>query len=345
MSQPVNIVSTSLSEQDQATDLSSVTAIQCQYITPNGKPCQEPVEEGEYCKWHDSEQIRTDPAIRLNLQSQIRKVKVAQGYKLAFVDLRDIDLIHHGSNDGYQMLNTDFYRADLRGAHMFRLNLSNSSLMKTNLKGANLHSVNLTNANLLGTILDKTRLEGVIWGEKVLQENQAEICSDPEQKALLLNEAEEVYRNLRTILDGQGHSHTAGYFFRREMIMKRFQMPRFSIQRLGSKLLDLFSGYGEQPTRVILFSMTVIAIFMVLFALFGVKSNGEIVQLSSTMSLQQNFGTLMECLYFSVVTFTTLGYGDITPFQITRLMAATEAFVGAFTMAVFVVMVVKKMSR
>lgn len=317
----------------------------CHYVSPDGQACSENVEEGQFCKWHDSEQIRTDPAIRLNLQSQAKKRKFMQGYQLAFADLRDIDLINHGAAQGYKIVHSDFYRADLRGAHLFRLDLSNSSLMKANLKGANLHSVNLSNTNLLGTILDKTRLEGVIWGDKVLQENQAEQCKDPDQKSALFNEAEEIYRNLRTILDRQGHSHTAGYFFRREMIMKRYQMPLYSFKRFSSKLIDLFSGYGEHPAKVILFSATIVFLFTFLYAILGVLSNGAIVQLSTSQSFGTNALTLLECLYFSVVTFTTLGYGDITPFHITRLVAASEAFLGAFTMAVFVVMVVKKTTR
>jgi hypothetical protein len=46
-----------------------------------------------------------------------------------------------------------------------------------------------------------------------------------------------------------------------------------------------------------------------------------------------------------VVTFTTLGYGDIVPLGLARPLAAFEAFVGSFTMALFVVVFVKKMTR
>jgi hypothetical protein len=45
------------------------------------------------------------------------------------------------------------------------------------------------------------------------------------------------------------------------------------------------------------------------------------------------------------VTFTTVGYGDITPVGIARLVAALEAFAGAFLMALFVAVFGKKMMR
>jgi len=53
----------------------------------------------------------------------------------------------------------------------------------------------------------------------------------------------------------------------------------------------------------------------------------------------------LNILYFSVATFTTLGYGDMSPVGISRLIAASEAFLGAFILALFVVVFVKKMTR
>jgi hypothetical protein len=46
------------------------------------------------------------------------------------------------------------------------------------------------------------------------------------------------------------------------------------------------------------------------------------------------------CFYFSVVTWTTLGYGDFRPTAALRLIAASEAILGYFAMALFVAGVV-----
>jgi hypothetical protein len=42
------------------------------------------------------------------------------------------------------------------------------------------------------------------------------------------------------------------------------------------------------------------------------------------------------CLYFSVLTWTTLGYGDVRPSRSARLLAASEAVVGYIVMAALI---------
>lgn len=44
----------------------------------------------------------------------------------------------------------------------------------------------------------------------------------------------------------------------------------------------------------------------------------------------------MDYLYFSIVTFTTLGYGDFQPTEAARLFAAVEALLGYVILGVFV---------
>jgi hypothetical protein len=46
-------------------------------------------------------------------------------------------------------------------------------------------------------------------------------------------------------------------------------------------------------------------------------------------SLEGNFdGSLMDCVYFSITNYTTVGYGDIEPFGNLRFTAGIEAITG-----------------
>ena len=221
--------------------------------------------------------------------------------------------------------------------------------MKANFSGANLHCADMENANLLGINLDQAKLDNVHWGEKVIQEKQAietHKKGQLEQAKDLYQEAEESYRNLRINLEKAGLFEVAGHFFHREMIMRRKRMKRFSLERNVSLLVDLLSGYGEKPIRVVAFSMCFILLCASgYFFLSGILHNGVALGFNMDNSLAENINHFFSCLYFSVVTFTTLGYGDLTPHGPARAIAAMEAFGGSFTMALFVVVFVKKMTR
>ncbi|WP_429223157.1 ion channel, partial [Aeromonas veronii] len=77
----------------------------------------------------------------------------------------------------------------------------------------------------------------------------------------------------------------------------------------------------------------------------GLNFAGNYLIYRPEASFEENAIFLLECLYYSVVTFTTLGYGDFTPVGLSRIFAAFEAFTGSFTLALFVVVFVKKMTR
>ena len=129
------------------------------------------------------------------------------------------------------------------------------------------------------------------------------------------------------------------------MKMRRRQLPRYSFKRNFSKLVDLFCGYGERPLRVIFFSLIIILIFATIYFFAGLAFSGDSLGFNTELTLWENTKIFFSALYFSVVTFTTLGYGDLAPIGVARAFAALEAFIGSFTLALFVVVFVKKMTR
>lgn len=315
----------------------------CQYQSNSGESCGDPVVREGFCLWHLEEKRKEGPNLGALLESRAKTGKPMDGFSLRGAALSQINLVNYGQHAGYQLTHSDLYRADLSGAHLFSLNLTETSLMKANLSRANLHRANLTNANLLGTNFDGARLDNVEWGERILQEHQADKAESKAQKLDYWEQAEEIYRNLRKATELAGLFESAGHFFQREMVMRRFQMPFWSLPRLFSKMVDLFCGYGERPARVIVFSVIAIFGFATAYWLFGI-AQGEIGY-EMGAGFERNLQHFFSCTYFSVVTFTTLGYGDITPHGIARAIAAVEAFIGSFTLALFVVVFVKKMTR
>ncbi len=293
--------------------------------------------------WQNGE-AKDLPEVKKALETRAKTGIPMEGFNLARTNLAGIDLVDRKDHKGFQLKNSDFYRADLTKAHCYRLDFSGSSLMKANFTGANLHCANLSGCNLLGAVFAKAKIEHIDWGEKLFQESEAEKSTDLEEKHDFYQQAEEIYRHLRKVAEAQGLFDTAGIFFQKEMLVRRYQLPKYSMGRFVSKLVDLFCGYGEEPYRVILFSMIMILMFSFAYFGLGISGGDELLRIGGD-TFEKDLQQFFSCLYFSVVTFTTLGYGDLTPVGFSRFFAAMEAFIGSFTLALFVVVFVKKMTR
>ena len=81
------------------------------------------------------------------------------------------------------------------------------------------------------------------------------------------------------------------------------------------------------------------------YCLLGMQYGSEIYRFSLDLGFLNNVTIFGYSVYFSVVTFTTLGYGDFSPATWARPFAALEAFNGAFMIALFILAFVKKMTR
>jgi len=93
-------------------------------------------------------------------------------------------------------------------------------------------------------------------------------------------------------------------------------------------------GHGERPARTF-FTGILTVLISSFFYVFGQLSKDGFV-------FKPGF---FEAFYFSVVTFTTVGYGDITPLGFSKLVAAIEAFTGLFIMSLFVIGLSRKYLR
>ena len=318
---------------------------QCQYLGPNGETCQHLAEINECCYWHDHSQKKTQSDLVTRLEKRARSGEPMIGFCLRGANLKGIDLVNHNNKQGFKLCYSDLYRCDLSEAHLFNLDLTGSSLMKAKFNQTNLNCATLHKVNMLGLQLDHVKMDHIRWDDTVIQEINALKEKDKHVRLDLLEQAEEIYRCLRKATEAQGLFESAGNFFKREMTMRRLQMPKYSGKRVLSKLVDLFCGYGEEPSRVVIFSLLIILTFSLIYFSLGITDGANTIQFSSDLSLFENLKNITYTTYFSVVTFTTLGYGDLTPTGWARSFAAIEAFLGSFTLALFVVVFVKKMTR
>jgi hypothetical protein len=121
-------------------------------------------------------------------------------------------------------------------------------------------------------------------------------------------------------------------------ILRKFVRIVTAIRLLPEFLFGkLLFGYGERPTRVL-----VAGAMIIIACAFFYSSPGMLISRSGTTE-----ASFMQGLYFSTITFTTLGYGDLypSPDNYCRVLAMAEAITGGCLMALFVVCLAKRFSR
>jgi len=104
-------------------------------------------------------------------------------------------------------------------------------------------------------------------------------------------------------------------------------------------------GYGERPTAVLQTMLSVIGGFGFAYFMLSCFSKENGLKVSTVYLGESTPMTeiLVRSLYFSIVTATTLGYGDITPVGVSTLLSSFEVLLGIFLTTMFTVSFARKM--
>jgi len=314
----------------------------CVYTKISGEQCKdEAVDEDGFCLWHSRSVKKNEmPDLKRKLEDRCKSDTDLEGFYLPKVNLEGAFLMKA------KFVNANLQRANFTQASLYGANFKNSNLFKVDFSRANLRDANLQNADILGVNFEQAKLDRIYVGSgyQVINEIDADKARKEGKKEEALNkylEAEEIYRNLKTNFKERGLSKEGGRFFYKEMTMKRRQLPVLSMERFWSKMVDVTCGYGEKPFRIITFSIFFMFCHAIIYFLTGITHSSGIVRFSIHNGLKENIICFLNTCYYSVVTFTTLGYGDYAPIGISKLFAIIEAYSGAFLMALFVITVYK----
>lgn len=100
-------------------------------------------------------------------------------------------------------------------------------------------------------------------------------------------------------------------------------------------ILKVTCDYGRSFVRWGVSGLLVALFFAVIYFFLGASHfNGELVGSTS----------IVDHIYFSLVTFTTLGYGDITPYSpIAKILTASEVFLGYIMLGMFIKLIQRKL--
>jgi uncharacterized protein YjbI with pentapeptide repeats len=258
-------------------------------------------------------------------------------------------------------ISTQLQETILKNAHLQRANLSSANLNKADLRYSDLTGAKiddntvLTEANLAYATLTGVK---TITKKNFVPEGVKDKLTEKEKKEA--EDYKESYLVIKNYFLQTGRYEDASWAAYREKTLERIAIwnkyfkkykelkttkwwekwlkhPIYWFKSLMrtifsrwslSRTFSLISGYGEKPLRPLASAVAIIASFATLFGLKGWVITDKGAPITRAL----------DYLYFSGITFTTIGYGDMRPFAspAARMFAFLEGFIGVFIIALFV---------
>jgi len=107
-------------------------------------------------------------------------------------------------------------------------------------------------------------------------------------------------------------------------------------------VFDKIGLYATSPGRVLLSVVVFWFCFGLIYFSIDISGLGKTV---SSVGNPDNLSTLLQSFYHSGITFFTIGYGDVYPMGLSRIISGLEGFMGVFMMSYFTVAFVRKVLR
>lgn len=223
--------------------------------------------------------------------------------------------------------NADLSHCNFKNATINSCNFENSNCSEINLQGAKLTNLNFTNAIIKNMSFSATTIDEATTFGKILK-------SEKEGNFHL---AALEYKQIKEIFKNSNLHDIADKFHYKGMVSKRKTYKKTNPLRWTNYIFgDLLCKYGTSLIHVLIGTLIVIAICAFLYTL-----NDSL--LFNYQSIKNP--SFWDSLYFSLVTFTTLGYGDFHAIGIMRFVAGFESFIGACMMSLFTVIMARKIIR
>lgn len=328
----------------------------------SSEPCDRPTwADHDRCVWHAPVDGKTS--------DDLEAERPGPGADLDGAYLQEASLV--GCADwfaGASMVGADLTGATVNGvdfsdANLMLAKLRDVSAIDTDFRGANMEGTVFTNADFRLATLEDTRLHEAVLtdvhiGSRTSLGDDSVYDSESVEPTLTddppLSAAAWTYRQFQQIYQANALPALARRSYNQEKDARR---------RLGWKEGDYSEAvkwelsrwvmdYGSSPYRVLSVSLLIIVVSALLYPLTGgiMEVRGE-QTIAYTVEDPQNAAplwllqVLVRSLYFSVVTFATLGYGDIQPIGTSaRLLAGGETILGSLLSALLVFVLVRNVT-
>lgn len=158
----------------------------------------------------------------------------------------------------------------------------------------------------------------------------------------------EASRVQKKYFDNEGDKFLADKYFVREMKARQKQdLKKGDLKDklwaiIQKVLAEWTTDYGTNPYKLLIWVISIITVSSILYGTSSLYFPQTIGAICSSDGFVTNLGDIF---YFSAVTFTTLGYGDLYPTGYLKLVSVLEALLGALFIALTIAVFSRKWMR
>jgi voltage-gated potassium channel Kch len=329
--------------------------------------CWRPTWNGaDRCVWHSREGPKSRDALEELAPDAPERL---DGAYLDTVDLDGVDWFEEVGLIGVEMTSVDLRESSLAGADLREAaledvdardaNLSRVDVEDATLRTCDLRSADLRHAQFDQAVLSNTRINrDTTFGDRVVYEERLDEVTDRDAFESCAQAAVWGYREIHNLHEANALPYEARQYYlkekdvRRRLAWKSGHRKR-ALMAEGTRWL---TGYGMSPWRVLATAAFIIVVCALLYPTTGglaetVASGGETSTITWSIEDPESTPTFVlvsvffRSLYFSIVTFATLGFGDISPVgEFARALAGVEALLGQLLVAVLVFVLTRRIS-
>ena len=277
-------------------------------------------------------------------------------------------------NGELKFYSCDFYRVNIVNSNLKSMHIENTNLIQVRFKNIFMNGSNLNgnsyeavtfeeNCSLMDTLIVNnykkfeigfireksfTKLSYGTYIGKFNYKKLRELKENSNEERLISLSISNTYMELGSQFLRNNVSGKYGVCFYEGK--RAFHRTLRGKRRVLSNIYDIVCGYGEKPSRTFILSLILIVFFGILYMVTGLKTfSNEVVSINVIINNLGNRGFIklfIYAVYFSTVTFATVGYGDIMVVNSAGMVISIfEIIIGVFMIGVWTSTLVRKMTR
>lgn len=349
----------------------------CKWVSKEDKriKCERHADSSGYCIFHKKNKSKRENILFL---AYIKKGKINDFTGFVFEDEFDINKVINYSYNKLLFNEAIFEKKAIFEKYTFEKNVDFSNAHFNSIvsfKRANFfeNCIIINSVFNIKYINERVFDEANFSGQKLIVENSINfprldgVIFSPYTKFIL----RDVYYDKNNAICGKTNYRIAriqakqienqeniGYYYynERNYASKFLEEEKFNSYKeyLSVKFFDFLSkniiGYGEKPFKLLIISFSIISIFAFLYMLIGVNSSQygliKLNLLNNSYSFYELCLMYIDVWYFSIITFCTVGYGDMLIIGILgKLLVCIEVFLGVTINAIWTSILLSRMVR